>query len=482
MNPRRAQLARMEPAHLIELAFTMALLEKQQNRLDGSSIGELSPLFHHIQMFLHEIATVVPYESILCAIAYGRHDLTVNQCASLVEENQITFPFSLLMLTCILVALCKGQGINLDLQTPIEDSAYFSWMSSKLLLKEHSKKLEIKSDFSFRDMLDFFKASSIWFGSIGSMFSVQKQKDSSLKYLAELLAKVDVLTMDDSDLPAISELSAVNLYRYLNSPVTILNEGRKKLQLAQIGAGCGKHSEENEKMISALEDVRGKQFNCCIAVLCGFMYQHFRVPFTEENPVTVLKTLQLYFGPMWKASSLKSRIRMVMNEDTREREAQDLASKILNASTLISTTKKCQKMVAKGTQVAKRWYDGKLRFLVSNIDKTAVESIASSSSDYIVYALEQKLKKLCCVCGITTEKSVECIVLNWESYFKSRPLLDISKSHRSLIARWIKWSLMITELRIILENYTTITVSGLVNSGKSQLMRSLFGLDVSWFL
>ena len=47
-----------------------------------------------------------------------------------------------------------------------------------------------------------------------------------------------------------------------------------------------------------------------------------------------------------------------------------------------------------------------------------------------------------------------------------------------LVARWIKWSLMINRLREIIAKETPVGVIGLMNSGKSKYFRSIFGIKV----
>ena len=96
-----------------------------------------------------------------------------------------------------------------------------------------------------------------------------------------------------------------------------------------------------------------------------------------------------------------------------------------------------------------------------------------------MYTLEKNLKELCLKRQITKETSVERMVCAWKSLFEHCPMVNVASSHHALICRWIKWSLMIHELRLVLEKHITIAIPGLVNSGKTQLIRSLFGLDVS---
>ena len=50
--------------------------------------------------------------------------------------------------------------------------------------------------------------------------------------------------------------------------------------------------------------------------------------------------------------------------------------------------------------------------------------------------------------------------------------------YRPLVARWIKWSLMINRLREIIAKETPVGVIGLMNSGKSKFVRSIFGIKV----
>ena len=54
----------------------------------------------------------------------------------------------------------------------------------------------------------------------------------------------------------------------------------------------------------------------------------------------------------------------------------------------------------------------------------------------------------------------------------------VALSHRPLIARWLKWALMVHKLREELAKYTAVGVAGLVNSGKSILVNTVFGIKV----
>ena len=84
---------------------------------------------------------------------------------------------------------------------------------------------------------------------------------------------------------------------------------------------------------------------------------------------------------------------------------------------------------------------------------------------------------------ITRATPTETIVSNWDKLFKQTAIFSVTKSFRPLIARWIRWSLMIHNLRHELAKLTAVGVVGLVNSGKSQLVNKLFQIKVcgySW--
>ena len=476
----------------------MALLEKQQVRLDGSSVGhgELSPLFSSIKRFLHQIATVVPYESILCAIAYSGHKETVEHCISLIKTLNVEFPFSLTMYASVIVALTRMHGNNnfeqpKEVRCPFEDYAYYLWLVTKLMSTKMNNLIEAPMQMQQNQQSDgndsvtdfstsFSQQISFQLFSANPLLNIDESSEKEHLVYMQKMAQNSLKQHNISQATALSDKSAVELYKFqhndLKSPIKALVEGRERLH--QLSSSIGQRSlssNANQAMIKVLKGARGAQFDLCVAVTCGFMYQHVRVPFTEENPVTLWKSIRLSLGTIWDS----------------------LISSKSPPAAMQSMTDRCKKVISKGTDVADQMYDGKLRFLVSHIDPVAAADTPTPSSDYSVYTLEHKLKELCSERRITKDTNIDDIVSTWRSHFehsdlklserkrkrkrqRTYHLLDVAKSHRTLIARWIKWSLMVNDLRAQLEKYTTIAVAGLVNSGKTQLMRNLFGLDVSF--
>ena len=113
--------------------------------------------------------------------------------------------------------------------------------------------------------------------------------------------------------------------------------------------------------------------------------------------------------------------------------------------------------------------------MVQGLDKTV-----SCNSHYISYSLERQLVILCDKLNISASTPTEKIVEKWNTLFKDNVLSLVAMSHRPLIARWMRWALMVHNLREELAKYTAIGVVGLVNSGKSKLVGNLFGIKVKY--
>ena len=477
MSPRGKQLASLEPARLLELAFMMALLERSANRFtnclssDKSQVhtNELPPFFCFFKQFLHELVSVAPFESILCNIAHSQNKRTVELCTRIIKKLEIDFEFSITTYASLFVAAFKAQHQNKSFESsvtqfldkqPYEDCAYFMWLKAKYLKSTSSKEAVISfSDEVFTDPY---------------IFGSQEVLCSEALYLQNIVQHSLEEVNSLSEVTAVSCKSAADLYKWnrvdpikskqglksIKSPISVLVEGREVLHQNN-DLPSYQHGEETnlrhlsyDKTMEVLNNARGAQFDLCIGVLCGFMYQHVRVPFTEFNPMTFWKSLRHHIAPYSD----------VFKNDTEF---------------WISILKRCQRAISKGSQVAERTYDAKLKFLVTNIDPETKAHTTPISSEYSMYTLEKKLKELCLKREITREKPIERIVSDWKFHFVDCPMEKVALSHQTLISQWIKWSLLLHELRLTLEDHVTIAIPGLVNSGKTQLIRSLFGLDVS---
>ena len=119
-------------------------------------------------------------------------------------------------------------------------------------------------------------------------------------------------------------------------------------------------------------------------------------------------------------------------------------------------------------------YQAKAEFI-----NRAMNNTTSCSSKFVAYSLESQLKEVCDRSNIKASTSIDAICKGWDDTFKDMILSLVQISHRHLVARWIKWTLSLHELREALAIHTTIGVFGLMNSGKSTLMKKIFGQEVS---
>ena len=448
----------------------MSLLEKSANRFNSTSQlqpTDLPPFVTYFKQFLLEMLTVVPYESILCAVAHCRNKRTADLCTRMIKRLHMEFPFSLTTYASSFVAAFKAQHrksgdasmAEFFNQLPFEDCAYFIWLKAKYMKGTTSSAAVASfSDEIFTDPYIFV--------SLGLL-------DDDALYLRQIVQQSLKQVNTLSEVRAVSNKSATDLYswssvgsssskqevRSLKSPISVLIEGREVLHPkndTSIPHKSGLRLRSYDETMKVLNNARGGQFDLGIGVLCGFMYQHVRVPFTDFNPMTFWKSLRHHIAPY---------------SDVFKNDSEFWTSIL----------KRCQRAIAKGSQVAENTYDAKLKFLVNNIDPETKGHTTPTASEYSMYTFEKKLKELCLERGITKDRVIDRIVLAWKTHFECGdcPMAKVALTHRSLISRWIKWSLMIHELRLTLEKHITIAIPGLVNSGKTQLIRSLFGLDVS---
>ena len=123
--------------------------------------------------------------------------------------------------------------------------------------------------------------------------------------------------------------------------------------------------------------------------------------------------------------------------------------------------------------MADKKYAGKLQFMVQ-----AMKETVSCNGHYVSYSLECQLIELCGKLNISDSTPLPILIQEWDTIFKDNVLSVVTPIYRPLIAYWLKWALMIHHLREELARYTTVGVVGLVNSGKSLLVSTLFGIKV----
>ena len=119
-------------------------------------------------------------------------------------------------------------------------------------------------------------------------------------------------------------------------------------------------------------------------------------------------------------------------------------------------------------------YDERLEFLVGSMKQSW-----ACNQQYVSYSVERQLEDQCTKRILYHNTPVDEILNQWNENFENETLTLVPDEYRPLVARWIRWSLMINNLRESLASQTAVGVIGLVNSGKSKFVRSMFGREVN---
>ena len=260
----------------------------------------------------------------------------------------------------------------------------------------------------------------------------------------------------------------------IHGPLNILIFGRKMLselvdqmsdQQPPLAAEVNSLSQLcNTQMLQTINEIRQQHVRLCTSLLGSFMEEQMQVPLKR----TSFDTAQAIFSAVSVAAMGVWALFNLSYQDVNS-----LLSGMPNKQLFVQVKEYIRGMFSENTITLDREYAGKLQFMVQGLDKTV-----SCNSHYISYSLERQLVLLCDKLNISANTSTERIVDGWDTLFKDNVLAVVAISHRPLIARWMRWALMVHNLREELAKYTAIGVVGLVNSGKSKLVNSLFGIQV----
>ena len=264
----------------------------------------------------------------------------------------------------------------------------------------------------------------------------------------------------------------------LNSPIQILRDGRGKIRrLVELSAKAkiSQSSEEsqssqrltqlyNSKMLEVVNEIRKNEVEICSLLLGAFMEEQIKVPLMKTSFDTAraieIATSAAALG-VWALYSLTFG------------DVQAIIASIPSKSLLVEVKDYIKGVFKQETVSADENYAGKLQFMVQGMKETV-----SCNSHYVSYSLERQLIELCKTLKIDETTPLEVLISNWDEIFKDNVMSLVVPEYRSLIARWLKWALMVHHLREELARYTAVGVVGLVNSGKSSLVGTLFDVKV----
>jgi len=222
-------------------------------------------------------------------------------------------------------------------------------------------------------------------------------------------------------------------------------------------------------MLKNVNEIRQGDLAICTSLLGGFMeQQEIDIPLVKSRSdrSEALSLSGKASVGVWALSSLDySAIQPILARC----HGKQLLVKIENYVKAIFSAK------AMASEANDNQYAAKLQFIVQGVRKTV-----TCNTQYISYSLERQLSELCEDRKIDTHFSLDKLAGQWGVLFKDNILSLVAISHRPLIARWLKWALMVHNLREELAKYTAVGVVGLVNSGKSRLVNTLITPSTSF--
>ena len=262
----------------------------------------------------------------------------------------------------------------------------------------------------------------------------------------------------------------------LKSPVDILSAGRKELaSLARVVQEeleahptpvdqLHQRRQYNKQMLETVNRIRREDLATCTSLLGGFMeQQEIDIPLVKsrkDQSEAVALSAEATIG-VWALFSLKYS------------DIHPILTQCRGDQLLVKITDYVKAAVSAQAGADDSQYAAKLQFLVQGMTKTV-----TCSSQYISYSLEHQLTELCEELKIDATIPLDTLLVKWGRLFKEKTLSLVARSHRPLMARWLKWALMVYNLREELAKYTAVGVAGLVNSGKSKLVNTIFGIQV----
>ena len=508
---RQIQLARYTPTELIRLAYWSALLEQLPN------VSESKPPSRRLKKiaeFLQEAVRIVPLESILSAVAFAEDKIAFKCAKALLQSHPIIPPSADAVLSAQIGAVRLHTGLHGSVvhglisrtMNEIHAQFFFSRCGKLSVVAPTSTTIQVSVNIRVpRAPLGFLhsdvsskkftrkpspRRGEVFYQDlhvpttldVTQLIPSNAEKDEELAKRLNLYSKK--LFDDKNIVDTISNLNIEHIYPVLTSrrhslylstlqsPLDVLNNAR--IQIASFCEDLIDSEEEglssddvipsNEKMLNLLREIDENNLKVCAALLGSFMEQQISIPLIKSevdtanilsersSPVAIGAWVLFSSGYAGVLSKLSSR-----NGSPLLVQIADYISGILSDGLEKSPTNTSK-------------YDAKLQFLLHGIKKTV-----SCSTQYISYSLEWQL---CKNLKFKESISVKGLIDNWDSIFEGDALSLVARSHRPLTARWLKWALLIHNLREAMAEYTCIGVTGLVNSGKSQLVSKLFGVKV----
>ena len=483
----------------------MSALLEQHPHSQCEEVKYFSKRFETLRKFLEQAVSVVPVESILFAIAHTNDADISRQCCTHLMKSSIILPPSLLACDGYRVAINAIASHSLERKLDfIDEEAEVKDAIGEKELRKQFKNYKKRGNLNPMEQNVNRKAFN---KHLHRHYFLKYSMDYDEKLLQQKIQNLGVEPGENCDLlvfleqsyyymlynhistSALDAISSVNLSSVymiqsesdaamcLKPPLNILVEGRKKLSWLAKQTLQGPMPETssdspirlsqlyNSKMLQIVNGFRSKEVRVSCLLLAAFMEEQVKVPLMKTSFDTA-KALNVALSAaavgVWAIFSLALG------------DLQAVIKSIPSRSLLVQVTDYIKGVFKNDEKIADPNYAGKLQFMVQGMEETV-----SCNSHYVSYSLERQLIELCKKQNIDESTPLDTLVGDWDRIFKDDILSMVMQTHRSLIARWLKWALMVHHLREELAHYTAVGVVGLVNSGKSLLVSTLFDIDVS---
>ena len=482
-------MAKLSPSKVIELAYMSALLERRITCGDDGKDDwyPLSKRYSNVKAFFESVIPVVPAESLFHAMAVS-NPYTVWQCCEMLSTNVKLFQENdsskfltdgMHLAKEKLVSLERGlhamSHID-DEEEPFDMQAILEWRSMEsMVFRTEIMNVAPHGDWTMKKVRDLYHD------------YVTAMKSSPLQMAEQFIENYWKSKAAEKKLPSKRSLCGLNLedlytasqddvrYTGIEHPLTLLKNGRDELNALSEEMSSQSHSaaNANSEMLEKLNDLCGN-FRTCSALLGSFMEAHVHVPLELQDDKQARKIataaesggLKVWALLILPISYVKRIIARILEES--QKLLVDVTSYMRNLSDAQIHSRNFRRSPFRGS-----YYAGKLEFLMTSMKKSS-----SSNKSFIAYSLERQLVEEFKKRHIDDMTSLDEILQQWEANFEDEVLTMVDENYRPMIARWIKWSLMINRLRESLAAQTAVGVIGLVNSGKSKFVRSMFGIKV----
>ena len=261
----------------------------------------------------------------------------------------------------------------------------------------------------------------------------------------------------------------------IKSPLQILNEGQTELRDMQSKLNSSNEQDtevfnktNNAMLLDFMKKVRNGELLTCIQIITAFMEEQAHIPVTNFH-------LSVSYWKLWKLGLMfHNKVSKGFITKYVSMDKHNIIQAITDA-----TDHTASSIAAKHSAASDSRYANKLRFLLL-LSHQRSESLPIIDEHLPLSLLEDNLCTRFAEAAIPINETtpLEQIESKWDSLFENVDMSTVVNSHRRLVAQWLTFSLAIRKLRENLCCHTTVSIIGLVNSGKSTLVKELFRIEV----